>query len=110
MKNLKNWLINKLGGYTPEQYEGKTKENYWLKKEVAFITTTYAPTTIKCAKGIPCEDGDYEIYTRQEVAADIGQYLYDRNLIEWNVHDNTLIGCVRVLVPHSTEPEHKEVK
>ena len=109
MKNLKNWLINKLGGYTPEQHEGKIKENYWLKKEVAFITATYAPTNIKCVKEIPCVDGDYEIYMRQEVAADIGQYLYDRNLIEWNVHDNSLIGSIRVLTPRATEPEHTKV-
>ena len=102
MKKLKNWIINKLGGYTFDEYE--EMKNVMIKhhEELVKIKTARPEfLTLRAKRIIPVIDGDWNIYIQQEIVNDFTDQLLDNKLIEWDIDNdtNTVTGTLRVLKP-----------
>lgn len=93
MKKLKNWLINKCGGYTFDEYEEMRNtyahQNQVLKNRLNTSLPHMAISrnliTLRACRIVPCLDGDWEYYMRQEVAQDFSNILYENDLIDWDL-------------------------
>ena len=106
MKNLKNWIINKLGGYTFDEYEEMKEtmiQHYeGLKSEfICYKTNSPEIITLRAAKVVPEIDGDWEIFVRQEIVKSFADELLNSKLIEWDTDKYTknVRGTIRIMKP-----------
>ena len=117
MKNrLKNWLINKLGGYTFDEYEEMKDvmiKHYEEMKKIASASQAAVNEiyelkveqpkiyTLRAEQIVPAIDGDWEFYIRQEIAKKLSDKLLEEKLIDWDVYDmdNAVRGTLYVMEP-----------
>lgn len=114
MKNkLKNWLINKLGGYTFDEYEEMKDVMIKQYEEMKKIATASQASVNELIK-IKTVQSEFitlrsvhmgpEIHTHwqfveQEAAKEFAAELLKNRLINWDINDDTANATLRVIRP-----------